>query len=301
MGQTERVVEQTYSHIRASVHGIAGQDSPDCVQEAYLRAITSGVSIDAEPWLKTVAKRVAIDKFRRRHEYASGAPVELEGLIHDHDGDPQEAFVRAERSAEVRAALAKLPERYREALITYAEEDSPAAVASRLGLSASAAWTLLSRARSRLRLQLEHVGYAPVAWLGRVRWRGFAVGGAAAGVAAAMAVTPIVTHHHNRASTPAPAAIVRTVETAPSTLDATHVAVPSPATVLPKLPVAAPNVATPKLPSAPTPEKVVASACVGTPSVGPLAGVKLSVPQNSLVGTLTRKVPTLTVGPQLCK
>lgn len=300
MGQAERVVETTYSRVRASVHGIAGQDTPDCVQEAYTRAIASGVDIEAEPWLKTVAKRVAIDKFRRRHEYASGAPVELEGLIHDHDGDPQEAFVRAERSAEVRAALAKLPQRYREALLTYAEEDSPAAVANRLGLSASAAWTLLSRARSRLRLQLEHVGYAPVAWLTRVRWRGFAIGGAAAGVAAAMAVTPIVTHHHAATPKPAPAAIVQTVKhsVAPP---AVHVAAPSPKSTLPKLPVAAPKVAVPSLPPAPPAAKELASACIAAPNVGPIAGVSISVPQNSLIGTVTSKLPPVNIGPQLCK
>jgi len=301
VGQTERVCDGTYSHVRASVYGIAGQDAPDCVQEAYARAIASGVSIDSEPWLKTVAKRIAIDKFRRGHEYASGAPVELEGLIHDHDGDPQEAFVRAERSAEVRAALAKLPERYREALVTYAEEDSPAAVASRLGLSASAAWTLLSRARSRLRLQLEQVGYAPVAWLGRVRWRGFAIGSAAAGVAAAMAVTPIVTHHHASTPKPAPAAIVRSVDTKPSALPATHVAVPSPASALTKLPVSAPKIAVPNLPPVPPPAKELASACIAAPNVGPIVGVNVTVPQRSLVGSLTRKLPPVNVGPQLCK
>jgi RNA polymerase sigma factor (sigma-70 family) len=277
VGQTERVVESTYSRVRASVHGIAGQDSPDCVQEAFTRAIANGIPTDAEPWLKTVAKRVAIDKFRRRHEYASGAPVELEALIHDHDGDPQEAFVRAERSAEVRAALAKLPARYREALITYAEEDSPAAVASRLGLSANAAWTLLSRARSRLRLQLEQLGYAPVAWLGRVRWRGFAIGGAAAGVATAVAMSPLVPHHHVATQKPAPAAIVRTTKVASTAKSVPHVALPSPTSALPQLPVAAPDVAVPSLPPAPS-EKELASACVGTPNLGPVAGVSVAVP-----------------------
>ncbi len=299
MGQSERVVEKAYSRVRASVHGVAGQETSDCVQEAYTRAIASGVSLDAEPWLKTVAKRVAIDKFRRRHEYASGAPVELEGLIHDHDGDPQEAFVRAERSAEVRAALAKLPDRYREALITYAEEESPAAVASRLGLSANAAWTLLSRARSRLRLQLEHVGYAPVAWLTRVRWRGFAIGGAAAGVAAAVAVSPLIPHHATIRPKAPPAAIVQTANTVVPKV-ATHTNVVSvPKVALPTLPVAAPNVAVPNLPTAPQ-VKELATACVGLPNVGSVAGVTVSVPEHSLLGQVTKKLPTLAVGPKLC-
>lgn len=299
MGQAERVVERTYGRVRASVHGVAGQDAPDCVQEAYARAISTGVSIEAEPWLKTVAKRVAIDKVRRRHEYASGAAVELEGLIHDHDGDPQEAFVRAERSAEVRKALEKLPERYREALITYAEEDSPAAVASRLGLSANAAWTLLSRARSRLRLQLETIGYAPVAWIGRVRWRGIAIGGAAAGAAAAVAMSPIVSHHTAIKPKQAPAAIVQTVPSAALTTGA-HPTSPVPNVNVPKLPVPAPNVSVPNVPTAPS-TKELASACVGTPKLGAIAGVQISVPQKTVLGAVTNKLPPLEVGPKLCK
>src|ERR1041385_1052912 len=130
MGQSERATD-SYARVGAAVRPIAGQDASDCVQEASARAIASGVDIDAEPWLKTVARRVAIDRFRRSHEYASGAPVELEGMMRDHDGDPQEAFVRAERSQEVREALNHLPTRYREALLTYAEGNSPAAVASK--------------------------------------------------------------------------------------------------------------------------------------------------------------------------
>jgi RNA polymerase sigma factor (sigma-70 family) len=299
VGQQERVVERTYSRVRASVHHVAGQESPDCVQEAYARAITSDVALDAEPWLKTVAKRIAIDKVRRRHEYASGAPVELEGLIRDHDGDPQEAFVRAERSAEVRKALEKLPDRYREALMTYAEEDSPAAVARRLGLSSSAAWTLLSRARSRLRLQLENVGYAPAAFLSRIRWRGLAIGGAAAGVAAAVAMSPLVPHGGSvRHEPPKPSAIVQTTNTA-ADKTGSHLVAPVPkVSGLPNLPVGAPKVSVPALPSTP-PMKDVASACVGTPKLP--VGVTVSVPQRSLIGALTKKLPPIAVGSKLCQ
>jgi len=295
----ERVVEHTtYRRVGASVRSVAGQDAPDCVQEAYARALSSGVSLEAEPWLKTVAKRVAIDRVRRRREYASGAPVELEGLIHDHDGDPQEAFVRAERSAEVRKALAKLPDRYREALITYAEEDSPAAVASRLGVSANAAWTLLSRARSRLRLQLEHVGYAPVAFMSRVRWRGFAIGGAAAAAAAAVAMSPIVPHHRAVETKHDPAAVIQTTNAATHT--APHVVDPTlPKAGLPKLPLSAPKVNVPNVPSAPSTKELV-SACIGTPHLGQLAGVQVSVTQKTLLGAVTSKLPPVDVGSKLC-
>jgi hypothetical protein len=220
-------------------------------------------------------------------------------MIREHDGDPEEAFVRAERSAEVRKALENLPKRYREALLTYAEGDSPAVVASKMGLSANAAWTLLSRARSRLKLQLEHVGYAPVALLSRVRWRGIALGGAAAATAAAVAMSPIVPHHSNNVPKPKPAAVVQTIDTGGKGATP-HVSSPLPKVDLPKLPVSAPKVNVPSVPSAPD-TKELATACVGLPQVGKIAGVKIDVSKQSLLGTLTGAVKQpIAVGSKLC-
>lgn len=182
---------RTIRRVQVGVHSVANGDTEDVVQEALARAIKSGVSLEAEQWLRTVAKRVAIDQHRRRRETPSGAPVELENYAPATDGDPEEAFIRSERSAAVREALAALPPRYRQALIAYSEEDSPAGVAKRLGLSAAATWTLLSRARSRLRLQLESVGFVPaLVSITRTRWRGFAAAGAVAATAATAAIVP---------------------------------------------------------------------------------------------------------------
>ena len=182
---------KTIRRVQVGVHSVANGDTEDVVQEALARAIKSGVSLEAEQWLRTVAKRVAIDQHRRRRETPSGAPVELENYAPSTEGDPEETFIRSERSAAVREALAALPPRYRQALIAYSEEDSPAGVAKRLGLSAAATWTLLSRARSRLRLQLESVGFVPaLVSLARTRWRGFAAAGAVAATAATAAIVP---------------------------------------------------------------------------------------------------------------
>ena len=182
---------RTIRRVQVGVHSVANGDTEDVVQEALARAIKSGVSLEAEQWLRTVAKRVAIDQHRRRRETPSGAPVELENLAPAVDGDPEEAFIRAERSQAVREALAALPPRYRQALLAYSEEDSPAGVAKRLGLSAAATWTLLSRARTRLRLQLESVGFVPaLVNLARARWRGLAAAGAVAATAATAAIVP---------------------------------------------------------------------------------------------------------------
>jgi RNA polymerase sigma-70 factor (ECF subfamily) len=188
--------------VNNAVRPFANGHTEDVVQEALLRAIKSGVSPEAEAWLKTVARRVAIDEHRKDHETPSGAAEELDRWMSTHEPDPEEVVIRAERSQAVQDALGQLPPRYREALLAYAEEDSPAAVAKTLGLSASATWTLLSRARSRLKLQLEHAGFVPALVAARDRFRGLLAAGAAAGVAT-VAATGVM--HAPSAPAPAPA------------------------------------------------------------------------------------------------
>jgi RNA polymerase sigma factor (sigma-70 family) len=182
---------QVMRRVSNGVRGVANGDTEDVVQEALARALKSGVSLEAEQWLRTVAKRVAIDKHRRRREMPSGAPTDLEKWTTGSD-DPEDAYIRAERSQAVRDALSQLPPRYRNALLAYAEEDSPAAVANRLGLSATATWTLLSRARSRLKLQLEQVGFVPAMVFSgnRPRLRTLLAAGAVAATATGAAILP---------------------------------------------------------------------------------------------------------------
>jgi RNA polymerase sigma-70 factor (ECF subfamily) len=243
------------------VYAVANGDSEDVVQEAVARAIKSGVSLEAEQWLRTVARRVAIDQHRRRRETPSGAPADLEFWGASGD-DPEDEVLRAERAKYVREALAALPPRYRRALMIYAEEDSPAAVANRLGLSATATWTLLSRARSRLKLQLEQAGFVPALIVNRPRLSGLVAAGAAAGVAATMAVAP------SRPPAPQPDEVAKPkvvqVASPTQTPAATDDVV---ATKAPLLPVATDEVTAPVDDTLnevkATPEKVRLGACLG--------------------------------------
>ena len=190
MDGTRDGISEALLRVKRSVYGVANGNSEDVVQEAVARAIKSGVSLEAEHWLRTVARRVAIDQHRRRRETPSGSPVDLERWIGSHDNDPEDAVLKAERAKYVREALAALPPRYQRALMVYAEEDSPSAVANRLGLSAAATWTLLSRARSRLKLQLEQAGFVPALLANRPRLSGLVAAGAVAAVATTAALVP---------------------------------------------------------------------------------------------------------------
>ena len=253
---------RTIRRVQVGVYSVANGDTEDVVQEALARAIKSGVSLEAEQWLRTVAKRVAIDQHRRRRETPSGAAEELERYEQPApDGDPETAYIRAERSQAVREAMAALPPRYRKALQAYAEEDSPAAVASRLGLSAAATWTLLSRARTRLRLQLEQVGFVPaLVSVARARWREIAAAGATAGVAATATFAP-TTAPRTPSDVPEPKVVH---VTAPVTAD-------EPVAKKDALPVAVPNVKDTVNDAVDdvvkdVPAKVAVTTCVGRPA-----------------------------------
>jgi RNA polymerase sigma factor (sigma-70 family) len=285
--------------VSASVRGIAGNEAQDVVQEAVARALKTGVDPESEAWLRTVARRVAIDRKRRSREYPSGAPADLERYTRSAEGNPEDVVLRKERAAALHEALSKLPPRYRKALLAYAEEDSPAAVAKRLGMSATATWTLLSRARSRLRVQLEQIGFVPVTiWHGR--WRALVAGGAAAGVAATMMLHGVAP----KANAPRGSAVPNVTQAIATTpVGKTNISTDA---VLPKVALPDTTVAIPELPAAPARPRMV-RACIQTPRVGnllaPLAFVV--VPEHPdpglsdrVVGLLPR--PARQAGTHLC-
>lgn len=154
-------VREAMRRVRISMARMRPGEAEDIVQETMLRAVRKGIALDAEPWLRTVAKRVAIDNSRRAREIASGGSAELELMAQSRDASPEDQVLTRETVGAVRDALDTLPPRYRDALVAYVEEDESAAgVARRFGLSDGATWTLLCRARARLRTELERVGYA---------------------------------------------------------------------------------------------------------------------------------------------
>ena len=100
-------------------------------------------------WLFGIARNQVAGHFRRRRESAAASESVAE------DAPPEAALAAAERGAVVQAALAELPPADREALLAkYVDAQPVAAIAARLGRTAKATESLLSRARSRLRERL---------------------------------------------------------------------------------------------------------------------------------------------------
>ncbi len=120
----------------------------DLAQETFARAVSAPPD-NPRPWLFAVALNLVREDGRR----ASTRGRRLELLRNESDGTttrPDSDFERNEDTARVRAALATLKERDREALLLKAEGFNYDEIAATLGLAKGAVGTTLARARRRL-------------------------------------------------------------------------------------------------------------------------------------------------------
>jgi len=122
----------------------------DVVQETMLRAWKARDSLKSEsaakPWFLTIIRREYARSFERKRL----ATVDVDELIAREE--PMLAAAHDQDLAELRAALFKLPEEYREPLVLQALMGySTAEIAAELGLSTGAVLTRLFRARNQLR------------------------------------------------------------------------------------------------------------------------------------------------------
>jgi RNA polymerase sigma-70 factor (ECF subfamily) len=109
-----------------------------------------------DTWLHRVAMNLCYDRLRtRRDAVDEEAADRLTDEAVACAGEPEAALEARQHSERVRAALAALPPRQREALVlTYYQELSNAQAASLMGLSVDALESLLVRARRGVRAQL---------------------------------------------------------------------------------------------------------------------------------------------------
>jgi len=127
-------------------------DAEDVAQEAMLR-----VWIHAPRWqplalFRTWFRRVVVNLCLDRKRRAQWVDLEAAGDIVDPAASAGEQVERSERDALVQAAVGKLPQRQRTAIVlTYSEGLSNAEVADALGTSVSAVETLLVRGKQNLR------------------------------------------------------------------------------------------------------------------------------------------------------
>lgn len=132
--------------------------------KAY-RSLHSFREVDASfsTWLYTIARNTVLSEMRKQRSgnipldesgYVPVAPIEIA---------PEQAVLRNEKVDKVREAINNLPEKQRSALILreYEQLDYQE-IAGILGQSVSAVKSLLFRARSSVKNQLEHYLYEPI-------------------------------------------------------------------------------------------------------------------------------------------
>jgi RNA polymerase sigma-70 factor, ECF subfamily len=120
----------------------------DLAQETFARAVAAPPD-NPRPWLFAVALNLVREDGRKA--VTRGRRLELLRSEQDRPiAGPDADFDRSEEVARVRAALARLNERDREALLLKAEGFGYDEIASTLGLAKGAVGTTLARARRRL-------------------------------------------------------------------------------------------------------------------------------------------------------
>ncbi|WP_223066641.1 RNA polymerase sigma factor [Paenibacillus caui] len=137
-----------------------------CSETFYkaFRSLHSFREVDASfsTWLYTIARNTVLSELRKQR--SSNVPLEDSGYVPvaPHEIIPEQAILRNERVSKVRDAINNLPEKQRSALILreYDQLDYHE-ISVILGQSISAVKSLLFRARSSVKNQLEPYFYEP--------------------------------------------------------------------------------------------------------------------------------------------
>jgi RNA polymerase sigma-70 factor (ECF subfamily) len=142
----------------------AVEEAEDVVQEAFVQAYVKLGSFDGRSafftWLYRIAFRLALNRRRSSRVEISLVQDEERGGIEPPDaGDsPDARMMREERAREIRAALNRLNEEYRLAIVLREMEGlSYEAIADILEISVGTVRSRLSRARSLMRQYLQDV------------------------------------------------------------------------------------------------------------------------------------------------
>ena len=131
-------------------------EADDVAQEAFLRLWTNRGRIEVgpggvKPWLRRVVSNLSIDRIRARRntDVTDEVPERIEPPTQLRDLEGRELQDR------VKAALQKLPERQRQALVLFHYEGlSQVEVGAAMGVSDEAVESLLGRARRALKAAL---------------------------------------------------------------------------------------------------------------------------------------------------
>jgi RNA polymerase sigma-70 factor (ECF subfamily) len=129
-------------------------DAEDIVQESFMKAFEAADEFrgqDARVWLFTIVRNTTINLLRKRRSDRMVPWQEEMPEPVDSAADPESAMISSSRRERIRAAIAALPEDYREALILREFEGlSYKEIASIINAPMGTVMSRLSRARALL-------------------------------------------------------------------------------------------------------------------------------------------------------
>lgn len=154
----ERLVDRHLDRVHRLAWRTLGNDADaqDVAQETFLRAFTQLPQWQPgkarfSTWLHRVAFNLCQDRLRARRDWHPIDDVELT----DAQALPEHTLASHQRLQRIEEAMARLPQRQREALLLcHYEGQSQADAAAVLGVSVEAIESLLARARRSLRAML---------------------------------------------------------------------------------------------------------------------------------------------------
>ena len=160
-----KILAFVYHMLKSSNLELMAEDL--CSETFYkaFRSLHSFREVDASfsTWLYTIARNTVLSELRKQR--SSNIPLEESGYVPVASSDvaPEQAILRNERVEMVREAINNLPEKQRSALILreYDQLDYQE-IATILGQSVSSVKSLLFRARSSVKTQLEPYIYDPI-------------------------------------------------------------------------------------------------------------------------------------------
>jgi RNA polymerase sigma-70 factor, ECF subfamily len=151
---------QLYNFLRRSTRDASSAE--DLLQETFLR-LTNEVAAGRHPremraWLYRVASNLAISRARRRATVVDWMMRHAKEAVSRTSGSPESDFLEREHASSLDTALGTIATEARTALLMSADGFTGEEIALVIGRSHAATRTLLSRARVRLRVELDQHG-----------------------------------------------------------------------------------------------------------------------------------------------
>ena len=143
----------------ACMRYLRSSDADDAAQETFVRAFTHIGDFDPQrpmlPWLVTIARRLCLDRLRKRKHEADDTAVEL---AQSTEPAADDAASNRQQLQRLQVAMAKLPEGSREALaLFHFEELSYQEIATAMEVPMGTVMTWIHRGREELRVTLREV------------------------------------------------------------------------------------------------------------------------------------------------